>query len=225
MHGMKSIFYRSARIFEQEQTKLFRNRWVPLTVTQVTSGHNVPLRVGNEDIFLSKGHAYKNSCTHRLTRLVQSREPARSLVKCPYHNWCFKDGKLVKSPGYDGDKSCLSLPSVGNKRVGLVEMLCLNDDYVDKQEFSSFSSHSDKGDFTKYELVKTKEYDVAANWKHIVENFLDYLHVPTIHPELAPSSRRDDHFDEPSSGMHIAFKTEPLRKSKSNPLGLFFTAY
>jgi Rieske 2Fe-2S family protein len=32
----------------------------------------------------------------------------------------------------------------------------------------------------------TRQYDVHANWKTIVENYNECLHCPTVHPSLVP---------------------------------------
>ena len=32
---------------------------------------------------------------------------------------------------------------------------------------------------------KRKQYDVPANWKLLVENYLEYYHLPAVHPYSA----------------------------------------
>ena len=57
-------------------------------------------------------------------------------------------------------------------------------------QFRRFAS-DDPEQWARYglgELVvgATREYDVAANWKILVENYNECLHCPTVHPSLVP---------------------------------------
>lgn len=58
----------------------------------------------------------------------------------------------------------------------------------------------------------TKTYRTNANWKLLYENFLEYYHLPAVHPGLCPVSGVDEHarrqgkgqpFVEPSPGLRV----------------------
>jgi Rieske 2Fe-2S family protein len=58
------------------------------------------------------------------------------------------------------------------------------------EQFRQFGS-DDPGQWSRYGLEElvigaTREYDVRANWKIIVENYNECLHCPTVHPSLVP---------------------------------------
>ena len=57
-----------------------------------------------------------------------------------------------------------------------------------------------------------KTYDVAANWKLLVENYLEYYHLPAVHPDLCHVSGVDEHRRHQGKGMYMGFATEPLTR-------------
>jgi len=57
-----------------------------------------------------------------------------------------------------------------------------------------------------------KTYPVAANWKLLMENYLEYYHLPAVHPELCDVSGVDEHRRNQGRGMYMSFATEPLSK-------------
>lgn len=59
---------------------------------------------------------------------------------------------------------------------------------------------------------KRKQYDVPANWKLLVENYLEYYHLPAVHPELCNVSGVDEHRRHQGRGMYMCFATEPLSR-------------
>ena len=62
----------------------------------------------------------------------------------------------------------------------------------------------------KCKIVKSKEYRVKANWKLLIDNFIEYYHLPAVHPELVKGSGMDEHICTQESGDYISFKTDPI---------------
>lgn len=58
--------------------------------------------------------------------------------------------------------------------------------------------------------VRSKQYDSKANWKLLAENFMEYYHLPSVHPALCNVSRVDDHHREQGTSMAVSFVTRPL---------------
>ena len=42
-------------------------------------------------------------------------------------------------------------------------------------------------------MVREKSYEIKANWKLLIDNFLEYYHLPAIHPELTTVSLVENH--------------------------------
>jgi len=64
------------------------------------------------------------------------------------------------------------------------------------------------------QLIAThrETYDVQANWKLLIENFLEYYHLPAVHPALCSVSGVDEHQRFQGRGMYMGFSTHPLTK-------------
>ncbi|GBG33310.1 Choline monooxygenase, chloroplastic [Hondaea fermentalgiana] len=58
--------------------------------------------------------------------------------------------------------------------------------------------------------VREHKYDSKANWKLLAENFMEYYHLPSVHPALCNVSRVDDHHREQGASMAVSFVTRPL---------------
>ena len=148
--------------------------------------------------------AFENACRHRGHELLPCGGAAteRKAIVCPYHAWAYRfDGSLLGAPGFNGvdgfDKASFSLRRIPVREWhGWV--------FVDRAgRGGSFEEHV--GELEKivapYEgaaLVAplAHEYDVAANWKVIVENYQECYHCSMIHPELCRVS-------PPESGENI----------------------
>jgi glycine betaine catabolism A len=159
--------------------------------------------VGEYGVLLSRDrrgalHAFENACRHRGHELLPcdgSAEP-RAIV-CPYHAWTYDfDGSLIGAPGFKGaegfDKAAYGLKPVPVREWhGWV--------FVDRsgkaQEFERHIGELEgvvaPYDATSLVTAVTHEYDVAANWKVIVENYQECYHCSMIHPELCRVSPPD----------------------------------
>ncbi|ETW04172.1 hypothetical protein, variant [Aphanomyces invadans] len=71
------------------------------------------------------------------------------------------------------------------------------------------------------ELVsfKSTTVSVKCNWKLLAENFMEYYHLPAVHPQLCDVSGVDDHHRAQGTGSYIGFVTSPLTNG-GTPLDL-----
>lgn len=135
--------------------------------------------------------AFLNVCRHRASRLITDTEgQVRKRVQCPYHAWSYDlDGNLVAAPHMDGvedfDKSCNGLLEVRSAVVGGLLLIDLSGTADDASDHVGDL----RAELERYRLAELRpgggtNYDVAANWKGIVENYSECLHCPAVHPEL-----------------------------------------
>ena len=139
--------------------------------------------------------AFENACRHRGHELLPCGQSAqRRAIVCPYHAWTYDlDGGLRGAPGFqrneEFDKTEFSLnamPAV--EWHGWV--------FVDPSRTAGyFQAHVGaledvvaRYDAALLRTAETHEYDVAANWKIIIENYQECYHCSMIHPELTKVS-------------------------------------
>ena len=195
--------YASAEVFDLERRRLFHARWfcgARADAIRAPRSYIVVDVAGESVIVLRDEHgvirAFFNVCRHRGSRLCQGAGRLPRAIRCPYHAWAYAlDGRLVGTPNVPADER---LP---RDRLGLVPValelwqgfvwLNVSGDAAPlREQFLRFGS-DDPEQWARYgvgDLVigATREYDVHANWKIIVENYNECLHCPTVHPSLVP---------------------------------------
>ncbi|MGH3506813.1 MAG: aromatic ring-hydroxylating oxygenase subunit alpha [Nocardioidaceae bacterium] len=156
--------------------------------------------VGEYGVLLSRDregtlHAFENTCRHRGHELVPcggSAEP--KAIVCPYHAWTYNfDGSLLGAPGFR------DAPNFDKSRLGLKAMPLREWHgwvFVDRsrcappfeQHIGALEAIVARYDAADLVVAVTHEYDVAANWKVIIENYQECYHCSMIHPELCQVS-------------------------------------
>jgi Rieske 2Fe-2S family protein len=172
----------------------------PRSLKAFALGHTGVLVSRDEDGEL---HAFENACRHRGHELLPCGATAQPrAVVCPYHGWAYNfDGSLRGAPGFRhvegfdaADHALMSMPvrdwhgwvfvdpsgAAGSLEEHLGDLEATVSPY-NGEHLRTAVSHT---------------YDVAANWKIVVENYQECYHCSNIHPELCRVS-------PPESGENI----------------------
>ncbi|HEY4459164.1 MAG TPA: aromatic ring-hydroxylating dioxygenase subunit alpha, partial [Pseudonocardiaceae bacterium] len=159
--------------------------------------------VGRESVLVARGRdgalrAFLNVCRHRGARLcVDESGSVKRAFQCMYHAWTYGlDGKLIAAP------NLTSMPDIDRTEYGLRPVhlrewlgyawLCLadeppsfDDDVIGAAtERLGSPTAIDNYQVDQLAVGKRIRYEVKANWKLIIENFMECYHCATIHPEL-----------------------------------------
>jgi phenylpropionate dioxygenase-like ring-hydroxylating dioxygenase large terminal subunit len=123
--------------------------------------------------------AYRNSCRHRGTPLVDGSGCARALT-CPFHGWVYAlDGRLTHVPHAAGFGD---LDQAGR---GLIPVPCREQDGVIwvNQEADDFAALAGvRGLMASQVVVEHVRMTVECNWKILTEGFLEGYHIRATHP-------------------------------------------
>ena len=143
--------------------------------------------------------AHHNVCRHRGTRLcVEERGAFQGSIQCPYHAWTYGlDGRLLAAPQMDEvdgfDRSEFPLRQVACETWDGHIFINLADSPFDSAQGKPAPLAAQLGDLPSrfapwamqdLRLAHRIEYDVATNWKLVVQNYNECLHCPVIHPLL-----------------------------------------
>lgn len=180
-----------------------------------TPGDQRAVRVGNEGILLVRGddgelRGFFNVCRHRGHELLSDGEKRNARgVKCPYHAWVYGlAGDLRAAPRFDVDLDKSEFPLVPARTVEWHGWVFVNA----SGDAPAFEDHIGNlgivvEDYRPERLVlgASHEYEVRANWKIVVENYLECYHCPSIHPELCEvTPPESDHtYPEVSTGCWL----------------------
>ncbi len=191
--------------FAREQELIFERTWVcAVRAGEVANaGDFRTVTVGRESVLVVRGHdgvarALFNVCRHRGARVcAEDGGTVRRTLRCPYHAWSYDlEGRLVAAPNLahmpDIDRVAYGLrPAHAREWLGYV-WVCVADQppsFEDEVVGAVVTRLGDVAAIDRYGLAdlavaRRISYDVRANWKLIVENFMECYHCSTIHPEL-----------------------------------------
>lgn len=191
-----SAWYTDPRFHALDRAAIFAATW-----QHVADGHqlarpgdHVVAEVAGEPIIVVRGQdgalrAFFNVCRHRGGPLALKDGSADMLI-CKYHGWTYRlDGMLRGVPHFNRvelfDKRDYGLTPVrlaeweGLVFVSLADRPRPLETYLDgiRERIAPTRIGS-------LQFARRVEYDVAANWKVYVDNYLEGYHVPYVHPEL-----------------------------------------
>lgn len=131
-------------------------------------------------------HIFLNVCQHRGTRLVEGGDPtAAPRLVCPYHAWSYAlDGTLAGVPRSDAFpglvKACYGLKRLPTCEAGGLIWFSF-DDNADFGESETLAEDFAAFDLAGQYLFRRHTHDVPANWKLVMDAFLESYHVARLH--------------------------------------------
>jgi len=139
--------------------------------------------------------AFHNACRHRGTLLCavgHGRLP--HFIQCPYHAWTYRlDGTLASAPHMEKvagfRESDYPLASVHTAIWDGHIFINLSGTPVPFEEhLAGLKEKFRPWRMEELKLAERRVYNVAANWKLIIQNYSECLHCPIAHPQLQKHS-------------------------------------
>jgi len=141
-------------------------------------------------------HGAYNVCRHRGSQLVPVDGPAPApcaaqSLRCPYHSWTYDlAGRLLKAPHTravsDFDATDFSLTPVGVDTWAGFVFCHLNPERAHPlaEEAAPFAERLQRYPLASLRTGRRFDYEVAANYKVLLENYNECYHCGPVHPEL-----------------------------------------
>lgn len=182
--------------YDLEQEKIFQRYPVPVTVSALLpeNGSVVAYHSYGVPMLISRTRdgsikALINACQHKGSKLIEDCEVHKQgRMTCPYHAWTYGiDGKLIgvaRNDAFDNlDKSKRSLVELEAREWGGIVYVQANRNIP-----ADWSVLADQvaDDFTALGIPNAhvygrKTFHLNANWKVVLEPFLEGYHVQRLH--------------------------------------------
>jgi len=196
--------YTSWDVYQEERERIWWGDWVCAGRTEEVAnpGDYVVRDIAGESVFITRNgdgelRGFYNVCSHRGTKFVDDIEGtghAKKAFVCPYHAWTYDlDGRLIGSPNVKEDehfdRAAFPLhPIHVDSYAGFLFVNLATEPRRDLMDALTDGAET----ITAFERFRMDElrigvrivYEVAANWKIVVENYNECLHCPQVHPEL-----------------------------------------
>ena len=212
--GLPNRCYTDPDHFALERTHLFDQGW-----TCIGFGKDIPepgdarpvdhlgtplLTLRDKD---GEIRVFHNVCSHRGMVLVETPTRIRSVIRCPYHSWCYGlDGGLKATP-HVGGPGHNAHDAIDRSKLGLRPVRCavwFDVIFVDMSgkapDFEDFIRPLaerwwlfDQDELRHAGADGSFQLEVGCNWKLAVENYCESYHLPWVHPGLNSYSKLEDH--------------------------------
>ncbi|WP_408011479.1 aromatic ring-hydroxylating oxygenase subunit alpha [Pseudalkalibacillus sp. A8] len=191
--------YVDLEVFNEERKKIFKKNWIYVGhASQVeNAGDFLTLDVAGEPIIVTHGsdgklRAFYNICPHRGMKVEQREHGNKKLLQCGYHGWTFKlEGNVNRAPNFKtnelGEHSCMK-PIRLEVQHSMIFVNLDNDAPSLSETYEEFLGELKAYSFfDSVKLVRETKREVKANWKAVVDNFLECDHCAINHPGFAKS--------------------------------------
>ncbi len=231
--------YTAADYFELEQQRVFAGSWVGVAMTSELRepGDFLVVTVAGRSLIVCRNRegelrAFDNVCRHRGAQLCAAGGHVGRFFQCPYHAWAYDlNGALLGTPLFTPDsqvpvdqraafdmsdikafdKADFGLYPVRVATFGPVVLVCLDPDASPPEElYGDLAERLAGYRMDEWEVARSKTYEIDANWKLVAENFMEYYHLPWVHPGLVKVSPINAHYRWQGRGAYIGFCTSPI---------------
>lgn len=194
-HSLSRAFYCDPQLFALDTERVFRRRWLLLDhasriakrgdffVAEIAGESLIVVRDQNDGISV-----LFNVCRHRGSRVCLEQSGHAARFTCPYHAWTYAlDGRLLAArqmpEGFDKRLNALRRCPV-EVVEGLIFVYIGDDPVLDFEPVRrAITPFVGLHGIRDAKIAARETFRTRANWKLVVENFLECYHCLHTHPE------------------------------------------
>ena len=210
VNGLPSAAYTDEEFWRKECNTVLNENWVFVGFVHEFKklGDAIPISIAGRPILLVKNVkgeivAFHNVCRHRCLKLVDKQKNVGKLIRCPYHAWAYDlDGNLRASPHFGGtNKHHPDGFNPSNHGLEPVRIKVWHDwIFINLSEtapvFEKYAAplikQLENFDFDKIYPVATLDFgEIYANWKFLIENYIEPYHVQFVHQKTTSQPLKD----------------------------------
>ncbi|HET6505870.1 MAG TPA: aromatic ring-hydroxylating dioxygenase subunit alpha [Baekduia sp.] len=198
--ALDAIAYSDPARSRAEIATIFRTTWQVAVLARDVArpGSYATAEIGGMPVVLTRDRdgvlrGFRNVCPHRAMILADGTGPAK-LLQCPNHAWTFTlQGRLRHAPRADREPSFradgLDLRPVAVREWGPLVLVNVDADAapptaeLDAMGASIAAAGMDLDGLVPVGPVY--DWDIAANWKIVCENYLECYHCAVVHPSFS----------------------------------------
>ena len=210
--GLEGEFFTADALFQLDMKGLFQHGWMCVGTRDDAGdpGSLYPVRIADQDIILVRDkagvlRAFFNHCSHRGAVLAGAPRRNCATIVCPYHAWTYTlNGDLLRTPHVGGvdtheadgiDQASLGLREIAIREWAGLVFANLSGRAEDFDRFIAPLVERLEGyDWSQLHAAEEAAASVNANWKVVVENFVESYHLPWVHRDMNRYNPMEDHY-------------------------------
>ena len=195
-YSLPACLYNDKAVFQNDIDRFLMPGWLYACHQSElqTVGQYILFEVAGESIIVVRSaedsiQAHMNVCRHRGSRVCLDSQGSVKKFTCPYHSWVYGlngDLKVSREMPADFDQANFGLRSV---KLSIVHGLVFINFDSEAPSLNEIVKPIDS-ELAFYQVENTKvayqeTWNVEANWKLAMENFMECYHCAPAHPEYA----------------------------------------
>ena len=230
-HGtaLEPRLYTDPAVLAAEQELIFERTWqfVGHVSDLARPGSYITGSAGNQPVLVVRDQdgrlqAFRNICRHRASKLLSGSGQCKWSIRCRYHGWTYRfDGSLIGVPealsyGERLNKRALPLHSARVEELcGLIFVNLDPDARALAEQLGDLPARLQRYRIPSLERFSPSDGEQPANWKAVIDNYIEGYHIPIAHPGLM---RLLDYkrYDVECYENHVWFEAPMRSKPSSN---------
>lgn len=218
--------YTDTKWFDLEMKHIFSKTWyyggLIEDITEPGQFKCVQAGLNNLILVMGRDHklrAFHNMCRHKGVQLLRAEGQEKKSITCPYHDWTYNlEGDLIGLPKMSTEFANLDKTCLGLKRAsvdlwrGMIwvhpepDVMPVTHWFADIEPMLGSHRVEELVEATDNKVIE----EINANWKIVVENYIDQYHLAQLHSGTL-NMYAHDKAEFGFVGPHFAF-WEPLEQ-------------